>query len=69
MGVLSAVLGVFGEIGTWIVEIIPSLTGMFWETSSSGGSFTFLGVLSCCGLGVSVILLFLNIIRGFLHFR
>lgn len=64
--VVNSVLEVFTAIGGWFVEIIPTLTSIFYNTDSG---LTFLGVLAVCGLAVGIILLVMGIIQGFLGFR
>lgn len=68
MGIVTAILAVFSDIGDWIVQALQDLMGIFW-TSADGGSLTFLGVLAVCGLGFSVIFLIIGIIQRFLHFK
>ena len=64
--VVNSVLEVFSAIGDWFVDIIPTLTTIFY---SAEGGLTFLGVLAVCGLAVGIILLVMGIIQGFLGFR
>lgn len=64
MGIVSAVTGVFSEIGSWITSTINDLTVLFY----ADGSLTFLGVLAVCGLAFSVVFLLIGIIQRFLHF-
>lgn len=70
MGVLSAIMDVFGEVATWIVETVPTVTSLFWTpaTSGTGGELTFLGVLAVAGLAMSVAFLLIGIIQRFLKF-
>lgn len=63
--VLTAVLDVLESIASWVVESMSTLTTMFYGE----GGLTFYGILAVAGLGISVCLLFLNIIQNFLHFR
>lgn len=63
--VLDAVLEVFTRIGSWISTSVQSLIPMFYAE----GQLTFIGVLACAGLGISVILLIINMIKGFLSFQ
>lgn len=70
MGVLDAVMDVFSNVASWIVETVPSVTELFWTTSTGGtGSLTFLGVLAVAGLAISVAFLLIGLIQNFLHFR
>ena len=63
--VLESVLTTLEAIAQWVVESMGTLTSMFYAE----GSLTFYGILAVAGLGISVCLLFLNIIQNFLHFR
>lgn len=70
MGVLDAVMDVFGSVASWIVETVPSITSLFWTAGTGGeGSLTFLGVLAIAGLAVSVAFLLIGLIQNFLNFR
>lgn len=64
--VVTAVLGVFTEVGEWFSTAVGNLTPMFY-TAENG--LTFLGTLAVAGLAVAVILLVLAYIAQFLHFR
>lgn len=71
MDILTAIFGVFSKFGTWIVETIPDLLGLFWKPAAESGgtgSLTFLGILAVCGLAMSVIFLLVGLIQRFLHF-
>lgn len=63
--VLTQVLDVFDQIGTWITDGVNSMIPMFY---SAEGGLTFLGVLAVAGLAFSVIFLLVGIIQRFLHF-
>lgn len=63
--VLDAVLDVFNSIGTWIGTSVQSLIPMFYADNQ----LTFIGVLAVAGLGISVILLIINMIKDFLRFN
>ena len=66
MTVLDSVLAVFESISEWMVTAFQSITPMFYDTTNG---LTFLGVLAVAGLAISVILLIIGIVQGFLHFR
>lgn len=66
MTVLESVLDVFESISTWMVTAFQSITPMFYATETG---LTFLGVLAVAGLAISVILMIIGIVQGFLHFR
>lgn len=63
--VLDAVLDVFDSIGTWIGTSVQRLIPMFYAENQ----LTFIGVLAVAGLGISVILLIINMIKDFLRFN
>lgn len=69
--VLDSILSVFGAIGEWFSEFVPTLFNLFWTAGSdgTGGSLTFLGVLAVAGLAFSVVFLVIGLIQNFLHFR
>lgn len=66
MAIVTAVTGVFTEIGAWIISQINALTPIFYNAETG---LTFLGVLAVCGLAFSVVFLLIGIIQRFLHFR
>ena len=67
MDILSAVLDVFSEVGTWLTGALSDMTGIFWDATNN--QLTLLGVLAVVGLGFAVIFLVIGIIQNFLHFR
>jgi uncharacterized membrane protein len=64
--VLSAILEVFTSVATWLTSSVQSVIPMFYEAETG---LTFLGVLAVAGLAISVSLLLLNLIKGFLRFQ
>lgn len=62
---LDVVMNVFTSVASWFTEVMPTILSIFYAE----GALTFLGVLAVAGLAISVVLLVLNIVRGFLHFR
>lgn len=64
---LTAIFAIFGDVGDWIVEMLGSITSLFWNATDN--SLTFLGVLSLISLGISVIFLMIRVVQNFLHFR
>ena len=67
MGIVNAVTGVFTATGTWLVDQIGAFQQLFWTTSGGEVELTFLGVLCLIGLAISVSLLFVNMIKGFMR--
>lgn len=65
-GVISAVFDVFSSVASWIVQTIPTLTGMFYNAEDG---LTVLGVLGIASLAISVSFLLLSLIQNFFHFR
>lgn len=65
MSVLSAILEVFSNVGTWITTAVQNIIPMFYVAESG---LTFLGVLAVAGLAFSVVFLLIGIIQRFLHF-
>lgn len=66
MTIIEAILAVFGAIGDWMVEFIPSFFGLFYVAETG---LTLLGSLAVVGLAISVCFLAVGIIQKFLHFR
>lgn len=67
MEIVSQITSVFTAIGDWIGDAMVALLDIFWN--STDNKLTILGTLATMGLAISVILLLLNIIQNFLHFR
>lgn len=62
MAIISAITGVFTEIGTWIAGAFTDLIPVFWNATDS--QLTFMGVLAVCGLAFSVIFLNQVLVMG-----
>lgn len=62
--VLTQILEVFSQVGSWITTAVNNIVPMFYADSS----LTFLGVLAVAGLAFSVVFLLIGIIQRFLHF-
>lgn len=60
------VLSVFAGIGSWLAGAVSSMMTIFWTAS---GGFTVLGYLAVASLAISVILLFVALIAGWLKFK
>lgn len=65
MSVLTAILEVFSNVGTWITTAVQNIIPMFYVAETG---LTFLGVLAVAGLAFSVVFLLIGIIQRFLHF-
>lgn len=65
-GVIGAVFDVFSNVATWIVETIPTLTGMFYNADEG---LTILGVLGVASLAISIAFLLIGLIQRFFNFR
>lgn len=61
----GSIMDVFGVVGTWIIGMLTSMTGIFW----TGSQLTMVGVLAVCGLAFAVVFLIVALISRFLHFR
>lgn len=66
MGLIEQVTGVFTSITQWIAETIPTIESLFYNAETG---LTYLGILSVCGISISIFLLLMSIIRSFLQFR
>lgn len=65
-GVVEQILTVLTAIGGWFVTMISNMLVIFYAPETG---ITVIGVLSVCGLGVSVILLVVNKVSDFFHWR
>lgn len=65
MTIITAITAVFTAIGTWFASIIPDMLALFFAE----GELTILGALAVAALAIAVILLVLNWILDFFHFR
>lgn len=63
--IVDSVLDVFGAVGTWIAETVPTFIPMFYSAESG---LTWLGVMAVMGLAFSVVFLMIGLIQKFLHF-
>lgn len=63
--IVTSVFEVFSGVGDWFVETVQSLVPMFYGETG----LTILGTLSVVSLGISIIMLLLNVIGDFLHFK
>lgn len=63
--ILDVVISLFTAVGEWISNAVTAIIPMFWD----GESLTFVGVLVCAALAVSVSFLIINVISRFLNFR
>ena len=64
--IITAVTEVFTSLGNWIIETLPNITSVFYNSTTG---LTFLGTLAVCGLAISVFFLLMGLIQNFLHFR
>lgn len=65
MTIITAITAVFTAVGTWFASIIPDMLALFFAE----GELTILGALAVAALAIAVILLVLNWILDFFHFR
>lgn len=65
-GIISSFTGVWSDISDWIVDFIPKMVSIYYNTESG---LTFLGTLSVVALGISVFFLIMGLIQNHLHLR
>lgn len=65
---LSAMTTAWQAVSTYVVSLFGDITGLFWDATanSNAGGLTFIGILSCITVGISIMLLVFNITRSFL---
>jgi hypothetical protein len=64
--ILDAIFAVFTGVVDWFVETLQTVVTLFY-TSETG--LTFFGVLGLCALGVSLVLMFIRIVKNYLTFK
>lgn len=64
--ILNAVLAVFTAIIEWFISAMNSVVALFY---SSENGLTFFGVMALCALGVSLVMLFIKMVKNYLTFR
>ena len=71
MGVLTSILDVFSGISTWFVSALQNVVTLFYAVPQGGTEpeLTFIGACAIAGLGISVVMLVLNIVRNYLRFK
>lgn len=62
---LTQVLEVFSGVTDWLGDSFSAVTSMFYAE----GNLTFLGVMALGGIGISVALLLVNLVKSFIRFR
>lgn len=62
--ILQAIGDVITQVMTWITSTMQSVVSLFYDTSGTTPSFTFLGVLLLVGFGLSFVWVLINFIRG-----
>lgn len=65
-GILDSVLAVFEAMATWLRDAVEAVVPMFY-TAESG--LTFIGVLACASLAISVAFLIFGMVRSFIQFH
>ena len=64
--VITAVTGVFDAMADWLVTYIPTITGIFYNSTDG---LTLLGVLAVIALSISICFLILGFVVNFFQFR
>lgn len=65
-GILEAVLAVFTAVIDWFIASMQSVVALFWSAETG---LTFFGVLGLTALGISIVLLFIRMVKNYLTFR
>lgn len=65
MDIITSILGVFSGISTWFTDSLESVVSLFYTE----GGLTFLGATAVAGLGISVVLLVINLVKSFIRFK
>ena len=64
--IVSSIFGVFTEILTWFTTTLGSVGEIFY-TADKG--LSFIGTLAVIGLGIGVVLLVVNMVKGLIRLR
>lgn len=66
MSVIVSIFAVFTQFIEWLVEAIPSITGIFYVAETG---LTFIGVLAVASLAMSVAFLLFGLVQRFVKFK
>lgn len=71
MDIIESILGVFSGITTWFTDSLQSVVSLFYAVPAGGtdAELTFLGATAVAGLGISVVLLVINLVKSFIRFK
>lgn len=64
--IVSRVFAVFTEIIQWFTTSMTTVSSMFYTTESG---LTLFGTLAVIGLGISIVFLLVNVIKGMLRLQ
>ena len=69
MGVITDILSVFTEVGSWFASAVQNLIPMFYVASGDNAGLTFLGALSVASLSIAITTMLIRVIGDFIGFR
>lgn len=64
--ILNAVLAVFTGVIDWFITSMNSVVALFYSAETG---LTFFGVMALIALGISLVLLFIRMVKNYLTFR
>lgn len=64
--IVSSIFAVFTEIFNWFTTTLTTVGNIFYTTDKG---LTFIGTLSVIGLGIGVVLLVFNMLKGLIRLR
>lgn len=70
-GLIGAITDVWTDIIDWVTGAIGDVQNIFYAVPDGGSTaeLTFMGVLACLGLGISVVFLVIGVVQNFLRLR
>lgn len=68
---VGVITDVWNSVLDWLVSAFNSVQGLFYDAAANSGEggLTFIGVLAVIGVAISIALLVVSIVQGFLKLR
>lgn len=66
-GMLTEIGNVLTAVGGWLVDLFKAMAEIFYDTTATTPGFTLLGYFLLVGLGLFIVSLIINWIKGFIR--
>lgn len=63
-GILTAIGSVITSVTTWVTTCLSSISNVFYDSSASTPTFTFLGTLLLVAFGLGMVWVAINFIKS-----